>query len=120
MPSACGSATSSAVTSTGPQGAKVSNVLPDHPLLAVLLQLPVAGRYVVADGVAGDVALRLLGRQVAAAFADDDDQLGLEIDLAADRGQHDGGVVADEGGGVLAEQDGVLRDGAPDSAAWSR
>src|SRR5262249_7738704 len=40
-----------------------------------------------------------------------DDEFGLVIDLGADGGQDDGLTGADEGGGVLAEQDGFARDG---------
>ena len=46
-----------------------------------------------------------------AALADDDDQFGLVIDLLADRRQDDGVAVADQGGGILAEEDRVLGNG---------
>ncbi len=87
--------------------------LADHPLFAILLELPVAGRHVMPDDIAGDVIGRRARRDILAPLADDDDQLGLEIDLLADRGQDDGVAMADERGGVLAEEDRVLRDGSP-------
>ena len=45
-----------------------------------------------------------------AAAADDDDQLGLVIDLLADPGQDDRVAVADQGGRILAEEDRLGRD----------
>ena len=87
--SLCGSVISSAVTSTGPVGAKVSNVLPIDPLLLLAAELPVAGTHVVAAHVAADVVERgLVVWDVPAGLADHDDQLGLVIDLLSDLRNH--------------------------------
>src|SRR5262249_41507475 len=82
--------------------------LADHPLLAFLLELPVAGRDVVTDRVAGDVANGVCRLEVPPALADDDYQLGLEIDFLAPRRQHNIFAVADQRRRVLAEEDRLL------------
>ena len=79
--------------------------LAHHPLLARLVELPVACRDVVADGVAGDVLHRPIAGDVPPPLADDDHQLGLVIDLGAHLGQDDLGPRADQGRCVFAEDD---------------
>src|SRR5205085_7691279 len=65
----------------------------------------------MANGVTGDVFCALVGAKMASSFTNDKDELGLVIDLLTDRGQYDGIFVADERGGVFAEEDRVLGDG---------
>ena len=57
--------------------------LAEQPLLAGLVELPIAGRNVVARAVAGDVLERLRLRNVFAAAADDDDQLRFVVDFVS-------------------------------------
>ena len=49
---------------------------------------------VVADGVAGDVVARLLGRNVAAGLADDDGDLAFVVEPLTTLGAHHVGPVA--------------------------
>ena len=104
----------------GPDGREGVERLAGHPLLARLVELPVAGRDVVADGVAADVLARILRGDVPPAPADDDHQLGLVVHLVADPGQDDRVAVADQGGRILAEEHRLRGTGTPLSAAWSR
>ena len=105
MPRLCGSGTSSGVTSSGPDRGERVEGLAGHPLLARLVELPVARRDVVADRVAADVLERLLPGMCLPASADHHHQLGLVVDLVAHRGQDDRTAVADQGGRILAEED---------------
>ena len=99
MPRSCGSGDLVGRDQLGADRGEGVERLAGHPLLARLVELPVAGRDVVADRVAGDVLHRLLDRDVPPAAADDHDQLGLVVDLVADRRQDDRGAVADQGRG---------------------
>src|SRR5215204_4452499 len=67
----------SAVTSQGPSGAQPS---PDLPIIHWLVRLW-RSRAVVAGGVAEDVVRRVLLADVARLPADDDDELGLVVEL---------------------------------------
>jgi hypothetical protein len=58
---------------------------------------------VVADRVAGDVVAGLLGRDVAAGSADDDDDLALVVQPPAALGAHDGAAVGVQRGHRLVE-----------------
>src|SRR5205807_8170332 len=97
----------------GPGWGKRVESLAGHPLLAVFLELPIACRDVVADGVAGHVIHGLLRAYIAAALADHDNQLGFVIDLLAYRRKKYRVRVADEGGRILAEEHRVLRNRHP-------
>ena len=85
--------------------------LADHPLLAVLFQLPVASGDIMPDGIAGNIIQAVVGPNVSAASAHYNDQLGLVIDLLAHGGQHNGLSLPDECRGVLAEQNRFPGDG---------
>ena len=78
--------------------------LAGHPLFARLVELPVAGGDVVADGVAADILEGSLPRNMPPLSADHHDELGLIVDLLAHSGQDDGRTMADQGGRVLAEE----------------
>ena len=117
MPSLWGSGISSGVTSTGPDGRERVEGLAGHPLLAGLVELPVASRDVVPDRVAADMLERPLARDVPPAPADHDDQLCLVVDLLADSGQDNRLAVANQGGRVLAEENRLAGTGTPLSAA---
>lgn len=95
----------------GPEGGEGIEGFAGEPLLAGLVELPIARGDVMADGVAGDACEGMLLGDAACAFADDGDELGLVINLLAFRGELNGGAVADEGGGELGEEDGFLGDG---------
>ena len=73
--------------------------------------LDVARGDVVQAGVAEHVVAHTLGRHVPAALLDDDRQLGLVLDTAALRRQHDGIVGADDGARRLEEDAQLVREG---------
>lgn len=99
----------------GPPGRPAVEALADGPLAAAPLELPVAVRDVVADGVAQDAVEGAGLGHVGAALADDGDELALVVEALAalgHAGDGDGVVGAGEGGGGLVEEHGVGGDGA--------
>ena len=71
--------------------------------------LPVAGAHVVADDVAGDVGHRVGGLHPAGALADDDAELGLEIQAVGAGRPDDGLAVGDDRGWELGEEERPVR-----------
>ena len=67
--------------------------------------LPVADADVVGARVAGDHLVRALGRDVAAALADHDRQLGLVVEQGRDLRHVDVGARPDHAGHLLVEED---------------
>jgi hypothetical protein len=91
----CLSRKSQSVTRPGPIGREGVRAL-DAQHRAGVGVAEVVQAVVVADGVAGDVVARLLGRDVAAGAADDDDDLALVVEPLAALGPDDRALVAVE------------------------
>ncbi len=87
----------------GPERREGVERFAQQPLAAGLSLLPVAGRDIVAAGVARDVIESLIDRDVAAAASDDGDQLGFVIDFVAEPRQDDRVAVGRDRGGEFAE-----------------
>ena len=102
------------VSIQGPMGEKVSADLRAPPVGVVLVAvpaLPVAGADVVAAGIAKDVIEGVLFRNVAAVILYDDDHFALGVEPLHFLGADDGVLRADDAGGGLVEDHGVLRSG---------
>src|SRR5262245_42325256 len=81
---------------SGPHRSKCVKSLTHHPLLAILLELPVASRHVVADRVSSDIVNRGRLADLAAAFDDHDHQLGFIVHFGADTRNDDWLAITDE------------------------
>ena len=85
--------------------------LAGHPLLAGLVELPVASRDVVPDRIAADMLESPLAWDVPSAPADHHDKLCLVVNLLADGRQDNHLAVANQGCGVFAEEHRLFRHG---------
>ena len=97
----------------GPIGGRTVEALAPVPWSAEVFGgvLEITPGHVEADGVAPDVVEGVSGVDVAAGFADGDDQFGFVVEICGFGGIGDGGAVVDNGVGGFEEKEGWLAVG---------